>query len=62
MENKKNIAEFSLNKMEELEKEISKLANQVKAEKLQSQKVTLNIAIHQKRKQIESIKNQLSEI
>ena len=52
----------SLNKMEELEKEISKLANQVKAEKLQSQKVTLNIAIHQKRKQIESIKNQLSEI
>ncbi len=51
-----------LNKMEELEKEVSKLANQVKAEKQQNQKVTLNIAIHQKRKQIESIKNQLSEI
>jgi hypothetical protein len=51
-----------LNKMEELEKDISKLANQIKAEKQQSQKVTLNIAIHQKKKQVENIKNQLSEI
>lgn len=51
-----------LNKMEELEKDISKLANQIKTEKQQSQKVTLNIAIHIKRKQLENIKNQLSEI
>jgi hypothetical protein len=51
-----------LNQIENLEREISKLTNQLKAEKQQNQKVTLNMAIHQKRKQIESIKNQLSEI
>lgn len=51
-----------LNQMEDLERDISKLTNQLKAEKQQNQKVTLNIAIHQKRKQIEDIKIKLSQI
>ncbi len=51
-----------LNQMEDLERDISKLTNQLKAEKQQNQKVTLNMAIHQKRKQIEEIKIKLSQI
>ena len=51
-----------LNQIEDLERDISKLTNQLKAEKQQNQKVTLNIAIHQKRKQIEDIKIKLSQI
>lgn len=51
-----------LNQIDDLEKEITKLTNQLKAEKQQNQKVTLNIAIHQKRKQIEDIKIKLSEL
>ena len=51
-----------LNQMEDLERDISRLTNQLKAEKQQNQKVTLNIAIHQKRKQIEDIKIKLSQI
>ncbi|AZI69443.1 DUF4391 domain-containing protein [Cloacibacterium normanense] len=51
-----------LNQIEDLERDISKLTNQLKAEKQQNQRVTLNIAIHQKRKQIEDIKIKLSQI
>ena len=51
-----------LNQMEDLERDISRLTNQLKAEKQQNQKVTLNIAIHQKRKLIEDIKIKLSQI
>ncbi len=51
-----------LNQMEDLERDISKLTNQLKAEKQQNQRVTLNMAIHQKRKQIEDIKIKLSQI
>jgi hypothetical protein len=51
-----------LNQIEDLERDISKLTNQLKAEKQQNQKVTLNMAIYQKRKQIEDIKIKLSQI
>ena len=51
-----------LNQMEDLERDMSRLTNQLKAEKQQNQKVTLNIAIHQKRKLIEDIKIKLSQI
>lgn len=51
-----------LNQIEELEKDISKLTNQLKVEKQQNQRVTLNMVIHQKRKQIEDIKIKLSQI
>ncbi len=51
-----------LNQIEDLGRDISKLTNQLKAEKQQNQKVTLNMAIHQKRKQIEDIKIKLSQI
>jgi hypothetical protein len=48
-----------LNKKEDLEKEISKLKNQLKSEKQQSQKVTINIAIQMKWQEIERIKTKL---
>lgn len=51
-----------LNQIESLEKEITKLTNQLKTAKQLSQKVMLNITIQKNRKQLEEIKSKLSDL